>query len=49
MALSAAEHIRYVVGRMAISCVLSVTFLYISPELPLRSWTWLYLQKANET
>ena len=26
-----------------------VTFLYISPQPPLRSWTWLYWQKANET
>jgi len=26
-----------------------VTFLYISPQPALRSWTWLYRQKANET
>jgi len=26
-----------------------VTFLYISPQTPLRSWTWLYHQKANKT
>ena len=27
----------------------SLTFLYISPQPPLRFWTWLYLQKANIT
>jgi len=26
-----------------------VTFLYISTQPPLRSWTWLYRQKANKT
>jgi len=26
-----------------------VTFLYISPQPPFRSWTWLHCQKANET
>jgi len=26
-----------------------VTFLYISAKTPLRSWTWLHRQKANET
>jgi len=26
----------------------SVTFLYITPKPPLRSWTWIYHQKANK-
>ena len=34
---------------IAILRVLSVIFLYICPHPPLRSWTWLYHQKANET
>jgi len=28
---------------------ITVKFLYISPKPPLRSWTWLYHQKANKT
>ena len=32
-----------------ISRDISVPFLYISPKPALRSWTWLYRQKANKT
>ena len=28
---------------------ITVTFLYISPKPPFRSWTWLYHQKGNKT
>jgi len=28
---------------------ITVTFVYIYPKTPLRSWTWLYHQKANKT
>jgi len=34
---------------IAILSVLTVKFVYISPQPPLRSWTWLYHQKANAT
>ena len=34
---------------MAILHVTPVTFLYFSHKPPLRSWTWLHHQKANET
>ena len=27
---------------------ITVTFLYMSPQPPLRSWTWLYHQKGNK-
>jgi len=31
----------------SISRDITATFLFISPKPPLRSWTWLYHQKAN--
>jgi len=48
MASAAAQCARHAAGMLLLH-VLSVTFLHISPQPALRSWTWLYYQKANET